>query len=694
MKRKNSNNLTGARKKPRVHLNEADSVYDQAKPYRLVTAKFPIDALTPEWSIGTNRPINEPHKRRLLQIFKESGVLRRDAEHRLQVACTKAQVQQMLNYLEQEGSQTQSAVGVSQSARQADVEFLSFENWSSVVGGKAELMAGNHRVEALKEYLRYSQSSEAERWWVCDIYDRDELPSHLHIKLRANREDTILPDNHGQIWTELATFSSNDEELFQGSNKEIENKMLKWCQFPIGQATFNISTFEWMASRRIDDFWFAAFDQVIEVVSQIRSQFSFDVQLTDWKKLAGLPQTHSREDVQGLFFPDVESNDEPCPSSTRPRDFLSNISDDIYHSLYQFILSEPTRRFVDIQALLRTTKQDGKLMSIAMSHVSQWMNHSPTKVGDRDNNKPALRNDLIPALEKKYGEDAERKSIALQEQLLRYVQNNTKEFTNTTIDHYLQEYPGEHSNDYIKRFEHVVWRDLLSIVLDFAGPNLQHECMLRFNAEDTRDINSKPSSTITQATCDLICSIPEVAKNPALQSTIAADKLYAIMQPIILRWAVEQCDEALERCRKVWKPSMVTLVDAERKKFETLLEDLRLPDPSVSPPAASGIDVNEPRRSSRTHGSVEEHGPVKSNMCGPTSRLNSRTQPQTAQQLHDLAEVTTGTLKERRKLHRTKQRAPQNTQPHNLPESSKQTRHVITGPRHWRQRVPAAQSRP
>lgn len=111
----------------------------------------------------------------------------------------------------------------------------------------------------------------------------DVLPQHLNIKLRANREDVILPDSHGQIWTELATLSSTDDELFRGSNKVVEQEMLdhlglssrskfpvrrlatlwknerwnsmisKWCQFSIGRATFVISTFEWMASCRIDD---------------------------------------------------------------------------------------------------------------------------------------------------------------------------------------------------------------------------------------------------------------------------------------------------------------------------------------------------------------------------------------------------------------------------------------------------------
>lgn len=111
----------------------------------------------------------------------------------------------------------------------------------------------------------------------------DTLPAHLRIQLRANREDIILPDSHGQIWTELAALSSNNGQLFQGSNRSVEQEMLehlrlsgrvkfpvrrlatlwrnlswrpmitRWCRTSIGQATFNISTFEWMASCRIDD---------------------------------------------------------------------------------------------------------------------------------------------------------------------------------------------------------------------------------------------------------------------------------------------------------------------------------------------------------------------------------------------------------------------------------------------------------
>jgi len=177
MKRKGENVCTTTEKRQRTavkEIREADCVYDRAAPYLLVTARFPIDALTSEWSIGFNRPIDQAHKRRLRQIFDEAGVLRRDTSHRLQVACSKAQVQQMLDYLKEEG-QAQTTTTATESA-EGDSKWPSFEGWGSIIGERAELIAGHHRVEAFKEYLRLRELPEKERWWVCSIYDKGFSP--------------------------------------------------------------------------------------------------------------------------------------------------------------------------------------------------------------------------------------------------------------------------------------------------------------------------------------------------------------------------------------------------------------------------------------------------------------------------------------------------------------------------------------
>lgn len=156
-------------------LKEIESVCEQAEPHRLVTAKFPIDALTPEWTVGANRSIDEAHKQRLCEIFNEQGVLRKDPGHRLRVACTKEQVRRMLDHVGWEHAQDGQVAASGDTQRKAS-EWPSFEDWDAIVGEKAELMAGNHRVEALKKRLQLSKCGNEERWWICDIYDKGKTP--------------------------------------------------------------------------------------------------------------------------------------------------------------------------------------------------------------------------------------------------------------------------------------------------------------------------------------------------------------------------------------------------------------------------------------------------------------------------------------------------------------------------------------
>lgn len=153
-------------------IKDVESIRDQAEPYRLVTAKFPIDALTPIWTVGANRPINQAHKRRLCRIFQQQGVLRKEISHRLRIACTKAEVEKMQHHLRlQLGPETRPE-NEDGSVPARDSEWPSFDDWMQVNGTKAELMAGNHRVEALKEYVQRLELNDSERWWICDIYDK------------------------------------------------------------------------------------------------------------------------------------------------------------------------------------------------------------------------------------------------------------------------------------------------------------------------------------------------------------------------------------------------------------------------------------------------------------------------------------------------------------------------------------------
>ncbi|KAF2174792.1 hypothetical protein K469DRAFT_770346 [Zopfia rhizophila CBS 207.26] len=677
MKRQNlSTPNEGKKKKQRLqepgsnasYLKEIDSVREQAEPYRLVTAKFPIDALTPEWTVGLNRPIDEAHKQRLCEIYKEQGVFRKDSSYRLRVACTEDQVQKMMDHIGWEQAQNgHFAAARGREIQEKEFECPSFKDWNTIIGEKAELMAGNHRVEALKEYLRRLGCGDEERWWICDIYDKDTLPPHLHIKLRANREDLVLPDNHGQIWAELATLSSQDSTLFQGRNSVVEQQMIqllnlsgrvkfpvrrlgtlwrnknwrqmvtRWCGFSLGQATFNISTFEWMASCRIDDFWFTTFDRVISTISRIHSEFNIDIQSSDWVKLASLPQARKLEDVRKLFYPDQDA-----PSSLRRRDLFPTADDDTYNGLYQSVLSTPDLSFADVHSLLKTTKKEGKVMSVVVSHVGQWLNRDPARVIERDNNKPPLRNDFLPALRERYGEGAEKHSIELQERLLVYIRNNIDEFTRPIVEHYLHEYPSGNSDAYAERFEHEVWKDILILVVEFAGPHLQHESMLRFNTEDPRKISSKPASAITQAVCKLIGRIPEVSQNPALKEEKAMDDLCEMMQPVIIEWAARQCANALE--------------NGTGSPFRHLSSPMFRP--VTLDKARGGNDVAVCDGRSSTHGSDREHTTTGSSGDRPTAGLDETGDSQPREPPQNPIDLTLEELQGIRTLHRKKRTLP------------------------------------
>ena len=164
--------LPAKRKKCRLDeasedLTHGQSVWEQAEPYRLATAKFHVDALTPAWSTGSNRPLDPKHVQSLSQIFEQQRLQREPVENRLRIACSRTEVERMIAHLETAGELSSAT----------STAWPSFRDWVSVNGCPAEIMAGQHRVEALKVFLRrksrlHTSSDEDPQWWLGDIYDR------------------------------------------------------------------------------------------------------------------------------------------------------------------------------------------------------------------------------------------------------------------------------------------------------------------------------------------------------------------------------------------------------------------------------------------------------------------------------------------------------------------------------------------
>jgi len=295
---------------------------------------------------------------------------------------------------------------------------------------------------------------------------------------------------------------------------------------------------------------------VIDSVNAIRDRCGIEVQSNDWAKLASLPPDRQQDDVQELFF----------PGSNRRRDFLANVDRPTYNEMLEYLIGAPQLKFPDVHALLKTTKQEGRTMSLIVSHVGQWLNRDPAKVGEREGNKPPLRNDFLPALREKYGDGAELQSVQLQQNVLAYTRQHMAEFTDPTIEHYLNEYPSAGVDVYGKRFEYAAWKGLIFTVYATVGPHFQSHAVSRFNVEEPT-MRTKPTSTIARAICNFLPRIPEVAGNPALKDEEAVEALFASIQPMVLDWAAKQCDTALA---KRWPRPTTELLKEELAKYRTL----------------------------------------------------------------------------------------------------------------------------
>lgn len=134
---------------------------DQAQRYHVLTAQMPIQALTSEWSLGQNRPIRAQHVEDLCKIFKQGGLKRNSKENHILVLCSREDVGNMLQHVEcEEAAETTGGMP-------------NFAEWLIVnEGRRVEILAGQHRVEALKRYAEQTGAGDRELWWPCDFYDR------------------------------------------------------------------------------------------------------------------------------------------------------------------------------------------------------------------------------------------------------------------------------------------------------------------------------------------------------------------------------------------------------------------------------------------------------------------------------------------------------------------------------------------
>jgi hypothetical protein len=296
----------------------------------------------------------------------------------------------------------------------------------------------------------------------------------------------------------------------------------------------------------------------------------------DWTSLVELQLPRHESDVLEWFYPPSDDDIPSCTLSRRPG-FLTALGDEEYKRAHDCILESQDLVFEDLGQLFKRCRQEGRMISSVMTHVCRWLNDKPSRVSDRDNNKPPLRSEFLPAMRNRYRNTAGIESMTLEKDIIHFVLHRHEDFNNIAINRYLQEFPDDGDNgNYNERFTTQVWKDLLVMVRGRVGPNLKNKCLIGFNSEDPTTILSKPTTAITQVMCSAITSLPEVMDNPALSTQQALDELFIRIEPAVMQWALDLCDISLRlqssKMSNRWPPAKLEFVEAERRKFFHLLE--------------------------------------------------------------------------------------------------------------------------
>lgn len=154
----------GPRSRTRRRLVGAGpTLKQQPEAESMITARMPIMALTTEWSLGRNRPLDPRHVQKLSKRFIAEGGPKREAtQNHLKVLVSGADVRRMMEQL-----------GLSEADFDAVKVMADFSGWMAVNGErKAEVLAGQHRIQALEEFVQHARCGTEELWWPCKFYDR------------------------------------------------------------------------------------------------------------------------------------------------------------------------------------------------------------------------------------------------------------------------------------------------------------------------------------------------------------------------------------------------------------------------------------------------------------------------------------------------------------------------------------------
>jgi len=181
---------------------DTETIKEQARPHLLGSLPIHIDMLSAEWDFGSNRAINPRHVQDLIKQFEAHGIHRISPEYRLLVSCSLQDWQIVCNHylIDRNDHRDPTATNVSDESKRFNPfyfqpssdhesvypldEIPRITDWVVLTGHHLQLLAGQHRVAALRKYLyntindsgdispQEKTSVDCQLWWMCDVYNQ------------------------------------------------------------------------------------------------------------------------------------------------------------------------------------------------------------------------------------------------------------------------------------------------------------------------------------------------------------------------------------------------------------------------------------------------------------------------------------------------------------------------------------------
>ena len=323
--------------------------------------------------------------------------------------------------------------------------------------------------------------------------------------------------------------------------------------------------------------------------------------------------------VQECFYPSREGK--PRIGSHRPQGFLSAFTDEEYKDTYRFLVDDSSITFPDVRALLRTSKEEGRMMIQVLTHVVIWLNPKPTAVLDRRRkNKKLLREDLVTELEwlRPTGsvESSEALSVQLEREVLDFTRQRIGELKTPAVGDFLEVMPDPAADDharYAARFEWDFWRRLLALVKKLVGDEYQPWWTAKSSEGQAAQGKTEPSN-LARKLSDLIKFVPEVAENPALNGEDAIEEFASGIDEFAARWAMTRGQKALSEGMMSLTPEEKGLIASATERYGKHIE--LLARQRRHPPPITIIEDDPPHPASPSLPPLRASSPVAADVAG------------------------------------------------------------------------------